>query len=404
MAVGEDITDREKFDKLVADTVERTKNTRGNDEPIILASIRLDYPEERTLGDDPYANEDKIKAAVGEQAIVASGGICGPVNVDYSLLILSVADRPVKDAFPGFQATRGGLRYMLPPTFGTLATTATASIWSEATDANPGAATKPVQTIVCGNETVVYVDAIPTRLKFGNMQGRFFPELVSANTDLAMAYQARVADLNLLSKVQANSTSVSATKLLGATRDILATVDLAAAAYRYRTRLSPSFPLRAIFPFWALSMFQADMAREIGHDNAGAQNALAITQQNVEDWFKARNINITFSLDGQPLTASSGSQVAYPFQGFGTQAVNLLNDWPSSVVWYLFAEGTFQFLDGGEINLGIVRDSVLDSTNDYETFIEPLEGLAYRGFESLQIVSPVRPNGESAATASTASY
>jgi hypothetical protein len=38
------------------------------------------------------------------------------------------------------------------------------------------------------------------------------------------------------------------------------------------------------------------------------------------------------------------------------------------MAWFLSVERTFQFLDGGELDLGVVRDSLLDSTNDYEVF------------------------------------
>ena len=70
--------------------------------------------------------------------------------------------------------------------------------------------------------------------------------------------------------------------------------------------------------------------------------------------------------------------------------------------WFIFAEGTFQFLDGGQLNLGVVRDSTLDASNNYETFIEVFESIAKRGVESLQVVSSLRPNGASAAGVLTA--
>ncbi len=38
--------------------------------------------------------------------------------------------------------------------------------------------------------------------------------------------------------------------------------------------------------------------------------------------------------------------------------------------WLLYPEGTFQFLDGGRLDLGVCRDSTLDATNDYESFVE----------------------------------
>ena len=68
------------------------------------------------------------------------------------------------------------------------------------------------------------------------------------------------------------------------------------------------------------------------------------------------------------------------------------------------APGRAQFFDGGRLDLGVVRDSTLDATNDYEMFVEPFEGLADRGIESLQIQSTILPSGASAGTVAPSSY
>jgi hypothetical protein len=59
-----------------------------------------------------------------------------------------------------------------------------------------------------------------------------------------------------------------------------------------------------------------------------------------------------------------------------------------------------QFLDGGRLDLGIVRDSTLDATNDYETFVEVFESLAFRGFSSgaIQYVATISATGASTGT------
>ena len=59
------------------------------------------------------------------------------------------------------------------------------------------------------------------------------------------------------------------------------------------------------------------------------------------------------------------------------------------------AEGPWLFLDGGELNFGMVRDSTLKDTKDFETFAERFEPAAFVGVESLAVTSTVRPNGES---------
>jgi hypothetical protein len=95
------------------------------------------------------------------------------------------------------------------------------------------------------------------------------------------------------------------------------------------------------------------------------------------------NIEPTFYIDG----ANGRSQV------FGTQSNGALLAFPPTVVWYLFPEGSFLYLDGGTLELGIVRDSVLNKTNDFQIFGETFESVAYVGVESLAVVSTVCDNG-----------
>ena len=80
-------------------------------------------------------------------------------------------------------------------------------------------------------------------------------------------------------------------------------------------------------------------------------------------------------------------------QIFGAQTAGALLEFPDTVVWYLFPEGTWLFLDGGELDLGLVRDSVLNSTNDFQIFMETFEGACMVGIESLKITSTVCPSG-----------
>ena len=69
-----------------------------------------------------------------------------------------------------FQATRGGIRYIVPPDIAEWE--AATGIWTEATDAEPGSSTKPVKALACGEEKTVFLAAVSTRIGFGNMQAR----------------------------------------------------------------------------------------------------------------------------------------------------------------------------------------------------------------------------------------
>lgn len=365
----------------------------------LVASARWHYPEERQLGDSPGLNSRRLEAACAPQALLATGGICAPVNVDYSVPTWATADRPLRDGLASFQATRGGIRFVQPPDISDLADAT--GIWTEATDAAPGAETKPVLTVVCGSQEEVLLAAIPTRLKFGNMQGRFAPEQVAANTDLAIAAAARIAENNLLDLIAAQCVKgvANAEIVLGATRDLLMMVDQACAQMRQIHRLPDEQLITGVFPRWVRDLIRVDLTREVGHDNGGEWNVLKLSNEQVAELLRARGVNPIFHLDGQNAEVEGGvSQV------FAAPAKGAIKKFPSKLVAYMFPEGQMQFLDGGRLDLGVVRDATLDATNDYETFIETFESIAFRGYANggLQLVSELCASGGSAGTVSTA--
>jgi len=63
------------------------------------------------------------------------------------------------------------------------------------------------------------------------------------------------------------------------------------------------------------------------------------------------------------------------------------------VQWALFPEGNWYFLDSGGLDLGIVRDSTLNSTNDYQYFYETWEQAFFNGVESQWHTATLNPSG-----------
>jgi hypothetical protein len=396
-SAGTEIASWDRFSAAAAKKMNALKSGTA-----ILASIVTEFPEDRRLGDSVEENEAKWQKALEPSALTAAGGICSPVAVDYNVEVLSTADRPIRDGLPRFGAERGGLTCQPEPLITDTIATAATALWTAANDASPSApATKPVATLACGTPTTVLVDAIPTRVKLGNMAQRFSPEWVAGNMQIVLAYAARFSDLNLWSKIAAVSTEVTSAKLLGATRDLLATVDLACAAIRYRRRVPRTRMLRVILPELARDMIRADLTRELAHDRS-QDNNLQVTDAQIDAYFAARGVRPIWSLDGLP---AKGSAPTYPLQGFGAQTADVaINDWPTKVVFTIFVEGGFQFLDGGRLDLGIVRDSTLNNTNDAEAFVESFENVAHRAGESLHVISTVRPSGGSAGSVDTSTY
>jgi hypothetical protein len=426
-AGGRRLTSSEELAELTSETLQSMQRDPEHfGRKVRVASARWSYPEDRQLGDSISANTAKLDAVCGMSsprydkrtgALVATGGICLPTNVDYTVPTWVSTDRPLRDGLPAFQATKGGIQFVTPPDIGVVSNQGTASgsglstgVWTEATDASPGGATKPVWQVACGSPQQVYVDAIPTRVEFGNMLSRFAPEQVAANTEQALAAAAREADLSLLQHMYAASNQILAAKYLGATRDLLASVDLISAGYRYSHRYPRNVGLTAVVPEWAMDLFRADLVRELAHDTNG-RDPLAVTDGQIEQWFAIRGIEVIWTMEGLKAGTYGTGGTAIPAQFFAKATAGATPQWPGQtsngnvvVAWLLFVTGSFQFLDGGRLDLGVVRDSVLDATNDYETFVEPFEGIAFRGNEVYQVQFTILPTGGSARSVATSSY
>lgn len=365
------------------------RTSGGDGEQHTVASIATQYPDSRTLsmGSSGEGNWEKIQSVVSPQALMAAGGLCAPVEVRYDVFGLGVTDRPVKSALATFSADRGGIRYITPPVLTDLA--GSTSLWTvqDDIDASTVGAPDPVKPcirVACGAETTVLIDAIPLCLTFGNLNARAYPEMIARHNELGLVQHARFAETRLLTRIGTLSTAVTAARQLGTARDFFVQVDRAAAAYRNRHRTAPDMPLRVILPAWFLNLLRSDVVQQLPGD--GQDETFALVDATINRWFAVRNINVSWTLDGE-----SG-------QILGAQAPGALNAWPGTLVWYLFAEGTFLFLDGGTLDLGIVRDSTLNGTNDYKMFLETFEGVAKVGLESLRISSTIVPDGSSRGT------
>lgn len=378
--------------KAMSDRMHSMRRVAGGDgEQHTVATITASFPEDRVLHtNDLEGNSAKVEAVLGQRAVTAAGGIAAPLEVRYDLFGFGVADRPVKDALSPFSADRGGIRYITPPTLSDL--NGSVGLWTLQDDIDAATAgapdpVKPCLRVLAGSAVDVSVDAITLCLTFGNMGSRAYPELVARQNELGLIWHARYAEQRLLTRIGTLSTAVTAAKVLGAARDWLVQVDKAAAGYRNRHRLPADFPLRLIAPSWLKNLVRSDLTMQMAGDSQEVTFNLA--DSTIEGYLSARNISATWSLDGE-----TG-------QIIGAQGAGALVDFPSTTVWYLFAEGTFLFLDGGTLDLGLVRDSSLNGTNDYQMFVETFEAVAKVGIESLKVTSSLAENGTAAALVDT---
>jgi len=382
---GSAISDMSGVAEAMAKRLHTLRRVNGGDgEQHIVASLTTKFPEARTLTQDAESNWSKIQAVVGPEALVASGGHQTPFEVKYDIFGIGTTARPVRDALPRFQADRGGIRYITPPVLADYA--ASVGIWTAANDSaeTPSPASKLSLTVTAASETTVATDAVTLQLQFGNLLTRAYPELVARHNELGLIQHAREAEGQLLTRMGALSTAVTSTSLVGLGRDFLVQLGRASAAYRARHRLEADAPLRAIIPAWIRDAMVADLTLAMPGDSSMSAYA------EIEGYIASRNVNVTYTLD-----------IAGGTSAFAAQSAGAMNEFPDTFIWYLFAEGSFLFLDGGTLDLGIIRDSTLVGTNDYKMFVETFEGLAFAGVESLKITSTISVNGVAAALRDT---
>ena len=351
----------------------------GDGEQHIVASIATQYPEARVLGTDPEENRSKIDNVIGAEALVASGGFATPLAVRYDVFGLGSAARPVRDSLPSFQADRGGIRYVTPPVLSSYANAV--GVWTNAVDEDPQSATKASLTVTAAQEQTAYTDAVTLQMQFGNLFSRAYPELLARHNELGLIQHAREAEQNILSRIASSSTAVTTSSIIGFGRDFLVQIKRAAAAYRSRHRIAPETQLRAIIPAWVIDAMSADLTLSMPGDNT-----ISVGTSEINGYLASSNVSLVASLDQNV---------------FGAQSVGALNEFADSFTWYIFAEGSFIFLDGGTLDLGIIRDSGLVGTNDYKMFVETFEGVAFVGTESLAITSTINVNGVAAALRDT---
>ncbi len=417
---------------VLTETKGRVRNTAmSNGERDYVASIRLEDNDDLHLyGADLPGNSRKIEnyitASANPEAITAAGGLYHDIaNYDDIFEYDANVARPVKDALPNFRAEQGGIRYYSPTLLKDLE--GAASIWTIEDDiaaAKDGTTLeKPALRITAGKPIEAFVAAIPLILTFGNIGNQFYPELAERHVRIGMQLHARVAEQHLLTRIATMSTWVNTTQKLGFARDLFVSVETAASGYRNRNRLAEDATLVAVFPIWLKNAVRADLTMQLPGDQT-----FSISDSDIDRWFADRNIKAVFTYDGETSQyfgaqvdtdnttgvdgkAGTADDVALVTRNAKTRIETLnpaaktagnLVSFPSNMVWYLFLDGTFLFLDGGTLDLGVVRDSALNKTNDYQMFLETFEGVAKLGAESLRISTPVKITGASSGTVDVA--
>ena len=165
--------------------------------------------------------------------------------------------------------------------------------------------------------------------------------------------------------------------VLGAISSLLNDMLTAAAGYRSANRMPRNAPLQVIIPQWTADLLLIDLIQS-------QFDRFSKDQTGLEALFAAFNLRVTYSMDGP--TDGEG-------QVFARQAAGYLTGFPTVVEYAMFHPGGVLFVDSGVLELGIVRDSVLNAENNYQVWGESFEVAVVVAVQSLWITSNVCASG-----------
>lgn len=389
-ASGEEVTDRAALAQVFSERINGFVGQPASDgQKVTIARMTTEYPEDRHIGGGRDATEGTLARVfsrenlTGPQALTAAGGICAPPEPLYDVQTYAVDDRPVAAAIPSFQAARGGVTYRLPSTMGLM--TGATGVMTADEDAEFDSGGEPVNTkdclrIECPDLVTAEVEAIYKCVTIGNFGARTWPEDVAHNLDLASAEWARLAEIQFTNVIKSASTAVTVAKAANAWADLVGAILKARAGMISRHRMSAGQRFRVLLPAWLSEAMPLDGLR-----GGPASGHYDMTQAAIAGMLERYGVTVSFYKDG----VTGGTA-----QVFGAQNAGALTDFPTVVQWAFFPEGSFFTLDNGTLDLGLVRDSTLNATNDYRIFMEAFLKVAYRGIESLWVTSTVCYSGQ----------
>lgn len=352
----------------------KARATKGSNEKYPIASIDLQIPDLydiRDKSDFQIANEiDELASVPYAEALTASGGWCAPSETLYDLYE-NICANPALFSLPTFRANRGGVRW---PVFEQIDFTDTVDwIWTEADDI-AATGTKPCIRITCPTFQECRLDAHGVCVELGNFQDRAYPESVRWALNRVFYLHDRAESLRKLNAVIADADAATIAATFGAASAVVSALLLQVQGYRDRNGLCQGATVEAVAPAFLKELIKADIARQ---DFGGVGNAGLVTDGTIRAWFAASGVSVRFIDFWQSLTTAAPGPLT----------------WPTSAQVLYYTPGSYVQFDGGTLDLGITRDSVLNSTNDYNIFTEDFYCIGRRGPRGVLVTIPVCPDG-----------
>lgn len=376
------------MDALVAAMTARARSLpvthRGLDAPWYpVASLQMDPRFTLDLRATPEEVNEVLTAATDVDALVAAGGWCAPSEISYDFYNIVCEDGLLD--LPTVGVNRGGIRFPTSASYGDIVNNFWA--WNETQDIAAATGTGQSGTKTCFrvpcpsfNEVRLHCDGLCVTV--GNLMEDAFPELIANHMKLTNAGFAHRLNTLRINTLIDPTVSVAVTGYgvagQGLVAPVLGALELSAIDYREKFRMCENAVLEVVLPRWLKGAMRSDLRKRTGMD----LDALAVTDAILMNMFDLLDIRVQWVTDWQVGTAG--------FPGGSTPAVL----WPTTVQFLMYAAGTFVLGTGLQLNLGVIRDSVLNQTNDHTgAWMEQCWLIAKLGHESRLGTIAICPDG-----------
>jgi hypothetical protein len=368
-----------------------------------VATVKNEFAHTADMNTNPYVLQeiiDEMMGAEGSPALTAAGGWCAPNEIRYNFFNIATEPSGLLD-LPTVGVTRGGLQWPVSPAIGdvffqaggsnpasgfggfafTFANTSDPWLWSETDDilTVTGSVNKPTLRVPCSSFTSGRLEAYGLTVTAGNLTDSAYPEQTQNFLRLLRMAYAHAINARLISLVVAAATSFSG---LGAAnmpafQTILDGVELVATDYRNKFAMADDDVLEVMLPRWVLAVMRADLAWRNNVERESIPDSV------IRGYFTDRGVRVQFVSDWQVRGAGLP----------GTSATTLVK-FPATADMIVFAPGTFLHGQGMSLDLGVVRDSVLNAENDFTAaWAEETHMIAKVGHEARKYTITFGVNG-----------
>lgn len=348
----------------------------------LVASVKNQF--QHTVDDrtNPAKIEELWRSMVQEgnrstdaNALVAGGGWCAPSQIMYDFFNISGAPKSID--LPTVGVSRGGIQFPTSPAIGDVffqnAGSSPASgfggfafsmsnatdpwLWSETDDqlTVTGSVNKPTLRVPCPTFNNVRLECYGISLTAGNLTDDAYPESTQNFIRLLRSAYEHAINARLIALMVAASTAGSGTIGTAAnaiTPGLVNAAALGATDYRARFAMDEDAVLEAVYPYWVLEAMRSDLGYKPGIDSTAL---LSVVDAEITGLFTSRNVRPQFVSDWQVRGANQ----------FGLPVASGIVAWPATVQFMLYAAGTFLHGTGLQLDLGVIRDSVLNAENDF---------------------------------------